>query len=81
MKLPILLTICSLEITATNIILSKIGLKATVQLMSQLPDGNFTNLVIIQESQKESDEEAYEEIITLTEIDNNVMTAKKLLIR
>ena len=50
--------------------------------MSQLTDGNFTNLVIIQGSQTESDQDIYEEISIITnKVYYDVMTAKKLLIR
>ena len=65
----------------TEVIHSKLGLQAAVQLMSQLPDENFTNLVILQDSKHESDEDIFDEVTILTNTIYDVMTAKKIFLR
>ena len=77
----VLLIFFHLKLIATEVIHSKIGLQAAVQLMSNLPDGNFTNLFIVQESKNESDEDIFDEVTILTDNIYDVMTAKKIFLR
>ena len=77
----ILLTLYYFEAIATEVVHSKLGLQAAVQLMSQLPDGNFTDLVILQESKMESDVDKFDEITILADTIYDVMTAKKIFVR
>ena len=77
----ILLTLYYFEEIATEVIHSKLGLQAVVQLMSQLPDANFTDLVILQESKIESDVDKFDEISILIDTIYDVMTAKKMFVR
>ena len=84
MRLSIFFTIASIifiSVTANNTQLARIALKAAVQLMSSLPDGNFTNLIIIEAVKEESDEIEFEEISTLTAPGNEILTAKKIFLR
>ena len=76
-----LLVFCYFEVITTEVIHSKSGLQAAVQLMSQLPDENFTNLVILQDSKHESDEDIFDEVTILTNTIYDVMTAKKIFLR
>ena len=77
----VLLILYYLNIITTEVLHSKLGLQAAVQLMSNLPDGNFTNLVIVQESKNESDEDIFDELTILTDNIYDVMTAKKIFLR
>ena len=77
----VLLILYHLNIITTEVLHSKLGLQAAVQLMSNLPDGNFTNLVIVQESKNESDEDIFDEVEILTDNIYDVMTAKKIFLR
>ena len=76
-----LLVFCYFEVITNEVIHSNSGLQVAVQLMSQLPDENFTNLVILQDSKHESDEDIFNEVTILTNTIYDVMTAKKIFLR
>ena len=62
MKLLALLLILN---SVEEIMSSKSRLQIAVKLMSQLPDGNLTNLVILQQMKFELDEDVFEEVSIL----------------
>ena len=62
MKLLALLSILN---SVEEIMSSKSRLQIAVKLMSQLPDGNLTNLVILQQMKFELDEDVFEEVSIL----------------